>query len=111
MLAEEAGRLGGFERYKDVDGDGIRYRTLPGIRIRLAAWFARGSGHNEKAIYSERPDVYVNNIDRLDRKFETARESPRRLSLRKAPRRARRRLGLLLMEPATDGALRKVSSN
>ena len=38
-----------------------------------SGWFARGSGHNEKAIYSERPDVYVNNVDRLAHKFETAR--------------------------------------
>jgi 2-oxoglutarate ferredoxin oxidoreductase subunit alpha len=65
--------MGGFERYKDVDGDGIGYRTLPGTPDRLCGWFARGSGHNEKAIYSERPDVYVNNVDRLAHKFETAR--------------------------------------
>ena len=73
LSAEEVSRMGGFERYKDVDGDGIGYRTLPGTPDRLAGWFARGSGHNEKAIYSERPDVYVNNVDRLAHKFETAR--------------------------------------
>jgi 2-oxoglutarate/2-oxoacid ferredoxin oxidoreductase subunit alpha len=66
-------RLGGFARYKDVDGDGIPYRTLPGTDHPAAAWFARGSGHNEKSQYSERPDDYVNNLDRLNRKFETAR--------------------------------------
>jgi 2-oxoglutarate ferredoxin oxidoreductase subunit alpha len=65
--------MGGFERYKDVDGDGIGYRTLPGTPDHLSGWFARGSGHNEKAIYSERPDVYVNNVNRLAFKFETAR--------------------------------------
>jgi 2-oxoglutarate ferredoxin oxidoreductase subunit alpha len=74
LSAEEVRRRGGFERYKDVDGDGIGYRTLPGTPEPLAGWFARGSGHNEKAIYSERPEVYVNNVDRLDRKFETARQ-------------------------------------
>ncbi len=74
LSAEDIRRLGGFERYKDVDGDGVGYRTLPGNPERAAGWFARGSGHNEKAIYSERPDAYVNNVDRLARKFENARE-------------------------------------
>jgi 2-oxoglutarate ferredoxin oxidoreductase subunit alpha len=73
LSAEDVRLMGGFERYKDVDGDGIGYRTLPGTPDRLCGWFARGSGHNEKAIYSERPDVYVNNVDRLAHKFETAR--------------------------------------
>ena len=62
-----------FERYRDVDGDGICYRTLPGTDHPLAAYFVRGSGHNEKAGYSERPEDYKNNMDRLRRKFETAR--------------------------------------
>jgi 2-oxoglutarate ferredoxin oxidoreductase subunit alpha len=73
LSAEEVRRLGGFARYKDVDGDGIGYRTLPGTLEPLAGYFTRGSGHNEKAIYSERPNDYVNNMDRLARKFETAR--------------------------------------
>jgi 2-oxoglutarate/2-oxoacid ferredoxin oxidoreductase subunit alpha len=71
--AEDLKRLGGFSRYKDVDGDGIPYRTLPGTQHPQAAYFTRGSGHNEKAQYSERPDDYVNNVDRLARKTETAR--------------------------------------
>jgi 2-oxoglutarate ferredoxin oxidoreductase subunit alpha len=58
-------------RYKDVDGDGIPYRTVPGDG--MAAYFTRGSGHNERGQYSERPDDYVNNMERLARKFETAR--------------------------------------
>ena len=66
-------RLGGFARYKDVDGDGIGYRTLPGTDHPAAAYFARGSGHNEKAQYSERPDDFERNMERLNRKFETAR--------------------------------------
>ncbi len=74
LSVEEVRRLGGFQRYKDVDGDGVGYRTLPGTPERLAGWFARGSGHNEKAIYSERPDVYGANVDRLARKFDTARK-------------------------------------
>jgi 2-oxoglutarate ferredoxin oxidoreductase subunit alpha len=64
-------RLGGWGRYQDVDGDGIPYRTIPGDA--MPPYFTRGSGHNEKGQYSERPDDYVNNMERLARKFETAR--------------------------------------
>lgn len=74
LNAEDLDRVGSFARYKDVDGDGIPYRTLPGTKHNLAAYFTRGSGHNEKSGYSERSDDYMNNMDRLDRKFETARK-------------------------------------
>jgi 2-oxoglutarate/2-oxoacid ferredoxin oxidoreductase subunit alpha len=70
---EDLDRMGGFARYKDIDGDGIGYRTLPGTSHPNAAYFARGSGHNEKAQYSERADDFENNMERLNRKFETAR--------------------------------------
>ena len=73
LTKEDLDRLGGFARYKDVDGDGVGYRTLPGTDHPGSAWFARGSGHNEKAQYSERPDDYVNNLDRLAHKFDHAR--------------------------------------
>ncbi|MBM3811592.1 MAG: 2-oxoacid:acceptor oxidoreductase subunit alpha [Acidimicrobiia bacterium] len=73
LTAEDLNRLGGFARYKDVDGDGVGYRTLPGTNHPAAAYFTRGSGHNEEAKYSERPDDYVNNVDRLARKFEHMR--------------------------------------
>jgi 2-oxoglutarate ferredoxin oxidoreductase subunit alpha len=66
-------KLGGFARYRDLDGDGVGYRTLPGTEHPAAAYFTRGSGHNDKANYSERPDDYENNMERLNRKFETAR--------------------------------------
>jgi 2-oxoglutarate ferredoxin oxidoreductase subunit alpha len=66
-------KLGEWGRYKDVDGDGIPYRTVPGDG--LPASFARGSGHNARAQYSERPDDYVENMERLARKFETARRA------------------------------------
>jgi 2-oxoglutarate/2-oxoacid ferredoxin oxidoreductase subunit alpha len=65
-------RLGAWGRYQDVDGDGIPYRTIPGDA--MPSYFTRGSGHNEKGQYSERPDDYVNNMERLARKFETARQ-------------------------------------
>ncbi|HEX5069200.1 MAG TPA: 2-oxoacid:acceptor oxidoreductase subunit alpha [Vicinamibacterales bacterium] len=58
-------------RYKDIDGDGIPYRSLPGTPA--PAYFTRGSGHNEMAQYTERPDDYVKNLDRLARKFDTAK--------------------------------------
>jgi len=73
LSKEDIDRLGSFARYKDVDGDGIGYRTLPGTDHPAAAYFARGSGHNEKAQYSERPDDFENNMERINRKFETAR--------------------------------------
>ncbi len=60
-------------RYRDVEGDGIPYRTLPGTAHPLAGYFTRGSGHDEQANYSENPDVYRGNLDRLSRKHETAR--------------------------------------
>jgi 2-oxoglutarate ferredoxin oxidoreductase subunit alpha len=69
--AETLKKLGEFARYRDVDGDGIPYRTVPGDG--MPAYFTRGSGHNEKALYSERADDYANNLDRLARKFDTAR--------------------------------------
>jgi len=70
---DDLNRLGGFQRYKDVDGDGVGYRTLPGTKHPAAGYFTRGSGHDERAIYSEKPGVYVHNMDRLAHKWETAR--------------------------------------
>jgi 2-oxoglutarate/2-oxoacid ferredoxin oxidoreductase subunit alpha len=73
LTAEDLARLGGFARYKDLDGDGVGYRTLPGTRHPAAAYFTRGSGHNDKAQYTEREDDYINNMDRLAHKFEAMR--------------------------------------
>ena len=73
LSAEDLERIGDFGRYRDVDGDAIPYRTLPGTDHPLASFFTRGSGHNADAVYSERPDDYVENMDRLSRKYETAR--------------------------------------
>ncbi len=73
LSKEDLDRLGTFSRYKDVDGDGIGYRTLPGTDHPAAAYFARGSGHNESSQYSERPDDFEKNMERINRKFETAR--------------------------------------
>src|SRR3954465_6221473 len=65
-------RIGEWGRYRDVDGDGIPYRTIPGTGG--PAYFTRGSGHNERGQYSERPDDSVHNMERLARKFDTARD-------------------------------------
>jgi 2-oxoglutarate/2-oxoacid ferredoxin oxidoreductase subunit alpha len=73
LTEEDIRKAGSFARYKDVDGDGIGYRTLPGTEHPAAAYFARGSGHNERAQYSERPDDFERNMERLNKKFETAR--------------------------------------
>jgi 2-oxoglutarate ferredoxin oxidoreductase subunit alpha len=73
LTAEDLKRLGSFARYKDVDGDGIPWRTLPGTDHPKAAYFTRGSGHNANAAYTEKPDEYQYVVDRLNRKFEHAR--------------------------------------
>ncbi|HJS73599.1 MAG TPA: 2-oxoacid:acceptor oxidoreductase subunit alpha, partial [Vicinamibacteria bacterium] len=73
LSASDLERVGSFARYKDVDGDGIPYRTLPGTNHPLAAYFTRGSGHTPEAEYSERATDYVSNLDRLSKKFDTAR--------------------------------------
>jgi 2-oxoglutarate/2-oxoacid ferredoxin oxidoreductase subunit alpha len=63
----------GFARYVDLDGDGITYRTLPGNEHPRSAYFARGTGHDARAVYSERAEDWVENTERLARKFETIR--------------------------------------
>jgi 2-oxoglutarate ferredoxin oxidoreductase subunit alpha len=73
LTKEDLEKLGSFSRYKDIDGDGVGYRTLPGTDHPAAAYFARGSGHNEKGQYSERPDDFERNMERISKKFETAR--------------------------------------
>ena len=69
--ANELGDLERFQRYLDVDGDGICYRSLPGDHPR-GAYLIRGSGHNQAGAYTERSDEYIEVMDRLRRKFDTA---------------------------------------
>ena len=74
LSKEDLDRLSGeWGRYQDVEGDGITYRTLPGTDHPAAGYFTRGSGHDEHARYTESADAYARNMDRLNRKFETAR--------------------------------------
>jgi 2-oxoglutarate ferredoxin oxidoreductase subunit alpha len=64
---------GVWARYRDVDGDGIPYRTVPGNRNPAAAWFARGTGHDEYTRYSEDAETWESNMLRIKEKYETAR--------------------------------------
>jgi 2-oxoglutarate ferredoxin oxidoreductase subunit alpha len=70
QLTELQGKWG---RYADVDGDGIPWRTLPGTDHPFASYFTRGSGHDAQARYSEKPEDYKATVDRLAKKFETAK--------------------------------------
>lgn len=73
LTAEQIEKAGAFQRYKDLDGDGIAYRTLTGTPHPQAGYFTRGTGHDEGGSYSENPEVYKANMTRLQRKLETAR--------------------------------------
>ncbi|UYN91126.1 MAG: 2-oxoacid:acceptor oxidoreductase subunit alpha [Anaerolineales bacterium] len=72
LWEEDLEKLSDWQRYKDVDGDGIPYRTAPGNKHARSAWFARGTGHNDNAKYSERSEDWEKNMARLKHKFETA---------------------------------------
>ena len=76
-----------FGRYKDVDGDGIPFRTYPGVHPSKGAYFTRGTSRNPYARYSEEGAVYVDNMQRLLRKFETAKALIPAPVLRSAQRR------------------------
>jgi len=73
LSAEELAKVKNWKRYADVDGDGVGWRTLPGTNHPQAAYFTRGTGHDEAAGYSERAEDWVKNLDRLNRKHDTAR--------------------------------------
>lgn len=70
LSEKELTSLQKFERYADVDGDGIPQRTIPGTRHPLAPYFTRGSGHNIKAGYTENSSEYQVIVDRLSKKWE-----------------------------------------
>jgi 2-oxoglutarate/2-oxoacid ferredoxin oxidoreductase subunit alpha len=73
LREKDLDKLEKWGRYRDVDKDGIGYRTLPGTKHPSAGFFTRGTGHDEEARYSEMPEVWQRNLDRLTRKHETAR--------------------------------------
>jgi 2-oxoglutarate ferredoxin oxidoreductase subunit alpha len=65
---------GKWGRYLDIDGDGIPYRTVPGTHLTVGAFTTRGSSRDEYAVYTEDGEAYRRNVDRLARKWETAKE-------------------------------------
>jgi 2-oxoglutarate/2-oxoacid ferredoxin oxidoreductase subunit alpha len=71
LSAAELEQIKTFHRYLDVDGDGIPYRTLPGVHPK-GAYFTRGSGHNKFGGYTEDGDEYAEVMDRIDRKIQRA---------------------------------------
>jgi len=73
LTAHDLNKVQSWGRYRDVDKDGIPYRTVPGTEHSNAGYFTRGTGHDEEARYSEQPDVWQRGLDRLVRKMETAR--------------------------------------
>jgi 2-oxoglutarate ferredoxin oxidoreductase subunit alpha len=75
LSADDLQKMSEFARYRDADGDGVPYRTLPGTAHSAAAFFTRGSGHDEKAEYTEDPEEYRKLMNRLARKHDSAKES------------------------------------
>ena len=72
LTAEDLDNMGRFGRYLDVDDDGICYRTYPGTHPSKGAFFTRGTSRDPYAIYTEKGDLYVENMERLTKKFKTA---------------------------------------
>ncbi len=72
--AEALDEIEHFGRYLDVDGDGITYRTIPGTHATKGSFFTRGTSRDEYAQYTEDGAAYVRNVDRLARKWETAKQ-------------------------------------
>ncbi|MDY0743509.1 2-oxoacid:acceptor oxidoreductase subunit alpha [Paucibacter sp. R3-3] len=111
MTAEqlEAGRE--FARYKDVDGDGIPWRTLPGTHPSRGAYFTRGTTRDPQALYSEKGPDYVYNVERLLKKFATAATLVPQPVARPAMRKTS--LGVIYLgstAPAMDEALHALSA-
>jgi 2-oxoglutarate/2-oxoacid ferredoxin oxidoreductase subunit alpha len=84
LSAAELDQVKDFYRYLDVDGDGIPYRTLPGVHPK-GAYFSRGSGHNRFGVYTEDAEEYVDVIDRVDRKIQNAARAVPAPYLRTSP--------------------------
>lgn len=73
LFAEDLDNIDQFSRYLDVDGDGIGYRTLPGAHPSKGAFFTRGTSRDEHATYTETPEAYIRNMERLLVKWDTAK--------------------------------------
>ena len=73
LSSEDLDRMDQFSRYLDVDGDGIGYRTLPGVHPSRGAFLTRGTSRDEHATYTESPEAYIRNMERLLVKWDTAK--------------------------------------
>jgi 2-oxoglutarate ferredoxin oxidoreductase subunit alpha len=73
LTAEDLENMGRFGRYLDVDGDAIPYRTYPGTHPTKGSYFTRGTSRDEYAVYTEDSAVYIRNMERLVRKWDTAK--------------------------------------
>ncbi len=112
MTAAELESGTDFGRYKDVDGDGIPWRTLPGTHPTLGAFFTRGTTRDPYARYSETGDDYTYNVKRLLKKFATAADMVPQPELHKAAKKTR--LGVLYFgstSPAMDEALEALAES
>jgi len=112
MTAEELEAGKDFGRYKDVDGDGIPYRTYPGTHPSKGAYFTRGTSRDPYARYSERGPDYVYNMERLLRKFDSAKALVPQPVVREA--RQKTRYGVIYFgstSPAMDEAIAALESD
>jgi 2-oxoglutarate ferredoxin oxidoreductase subunit alpha len=105
LTAEDLDRLPKFGRYVDSDNDGITYRTIPGTHPTKGAFFTRGTSRDTYAVYTEDGDKYVENMERLLKKFETAKKyvpAPQRLT--KASKTANR-FGVICIGTSTPAVM------
>ena len=93
-----------FKRYKDVDGDGIPYRTLPGTHPDKGAYFTRGTSHNDAGGYTEDGTIHAEMLERISRKYETARDLVPKPDIRMTSSKSR--LGIINFG-STDPAVRE----
>jgi 2-oxoglutarate/2-oxoacid ferredoxin oxidoreductase subunit alpha len=112
LTHDELERAVNYGRYNDVDGDGVPYRTLPGTHPTRGAYFTRGTSRDRYARYTEESTPYVDNMERLLRKFETARTLLPPPVLRKAQRATR--IGVIhygSTAPAMDEAIARLADD
>ncbi|RDE19461.1 2-oxoacid:acceptor oxidoreductase subunit alpha [Motiliproteus coralliicola] len=102
--AEQLDQMEKFGRYLDRDGDGICYRTYPGTHPEKGAFFTRGTSRDHYAIYTELGDIYVDNVDRLNRKFETAATLLPKAVIEQCKPKKASKLGLLYFGTTTSAA-------
>ena len=111
MTAEELDAGKEFGRYLDVDGDGIPYRTYPGTHPSKGSFFTRGTSRDRYAKYTEEGGAYVDNMQRLLRKFETAKDLVPRPLIAAAPKPTK--YGVIYYgstSPAMDEAIHMIES-